>query len=212
MTMEPLNLDPIEIITKRVLPGGEVEVLMRLSERDRERLLADYSARYSIAAQHVSPLSPRDEFYDYLNHLTSVQQAARPQVAKAFFEQHQESVDADVWLKREREGNWSLERCETTAAALPGRQMRCKKPEGHPGGHVYESEPVEEYGEVPEVARFKDPQDDERACRATAVFWPDQEACEAICWLAKGHPEGAHEDQTLGIWDEDELLTFHRED
>lgn len=70
--MKPLNLDPVEIVTKRVLPSGDVEVLMRLSERDKQRLLADPGARYSIAPhQEPKPQSARDEFYDRLHDLSA---------------------------------------------------------------------------------------------------------------------------------------------
>lgn len=49
-----------------------------------------------------------------------------------------------------------------------------------------------------------------RACGATAVFWPDAEACEAVCTRPFGHQPGdVHEDETLGEWREDELTTHH---
>jgi hypothetical protein len=34
-------------------------------------------------------------------------------------------------------------------------------------------------------------------CGARTVFWPDDEACDAECWLPAGH-EGEHEDEILG--------------
>lgn len=37
-------------------------------------------------------------------------------------------------------------------------------------------------------------------CGEITVFWPDVEACEAECWLRKGH-EGDHEDLILGPWE-----------
>lgn len=52
-------------------------------------------------------------------------------------------------------------------------------------------------------------------CRASAVFWPDVEACEAECVLPVGHePADQHKDEILGEWSEDDLLTahLHRED
>ena len=48
MSTQPvLNQDPIDIVTWRVLPSGEVEALLRLSERDMA-LVEDRGARYSI--------------------------------------------------------------------------------------------------------------------------------------------------------------------
>lgn len=50
-------------------------------------------------------------------------------------------------------------------------------------------------------------------CGATTVFWPDDEACDAECVLPKGHaPDDLHVDETLGVWREDELTTFRRDD
>lgn len=47
------------------------------------------------------------------------------------------------------------------------------------------------------------------ACGATAVFWPDDEACEATCNLPRGHePDDRHEDEILGEWTEEELNTW----
>ena len=46
-------------------------------------------------------------------------------------------------------------------------------------------------------------------CGATAVFWPDDEAIDATCFLPCGHePSDVHEDESLGTWTEDELLTY----
>lgn len=39
-------------------------------------------------------------------------------------------------------------------------------------------------------------------CAETTVFWPDMEACEAVCVKYPGH-EGPHEDEILGEWNED---------
>lgn len=47
MTQPVLNQDPIQIVTWRVLPSGEVEALLRLSKRDMA-LVEDRGARYSI--------------------------------------------------------------------------------------------------------------------------------------------------------------------
>ena len=44
-------------------------------------------------------------------------------------------------------------------------------------------------------------------CGATAVFWPEAEACEAECWLPADHPGTRHQAEILGDWDEDELST-----
>lgn len=50
------------------------------------------------------------------------------------------------------------------------------------------------------------------ACGARAVFWPDDEACDAECSLPKGHkPEDVHSDEILGEWTEDELMTTRDE-
>lgn len=37
-------------------------------------------------------------------------------------------------------------------------------------------------------------------CGETAVFWPDVEACDAVCSLYRGHA-GPHEDLVLGWWE-----------
>ncbi|HEY9474408.1 MAG TPA: hypothetical protein VIS06_11225 [Mycobacteriales bacterium] len=44
-------------------------------------------------------------------------------------------------------------------------------------------------------------------CGATAVFWPDDEACDATCIRPWQHPGIVHEDEILGEWDEDDLPT-----
>lgn len=50
-------------------------------------------------------------------------------------------------------------------------------------------------------------------CGARAVFWPEDEGCEAECTLPAGHePEDIHEDPILGEWSEDELRTSHSDD
>lgn len=47
-------------------------------------------------------------------------------------------------------------------------------------------------------------------CGATAVLWPDDEACDAECILPAGHePADVHEDEILGEWSEDDLSTHH---
>ncbi|MFM9635953.1 hypothetical protein [Streptomyces turgidiscabies] len=47
-------------------------------------------------------------------------------------------------------------------------------------------------------------------CGATAVFWPEMEACDAECALPRGHdPADVHKDEILGEWREDELTTEH---
>lgn len=43
-------------------------------------------------------------------------------------------------------------------------------------------------------------------CGAEALFWPDEEACEAVCGLPLGH-DGDHMSPSLGRWDEEELVT-----
>lgn len=50
----------------------------------------------------------------------------------------------------------------------------------------------------------------DEVCGARTVFWPDDEACDATCVLPLGHqPASVHEDEILGQWSEDELLTNH---
>jgi hypothetical protein len=44
-------------------------------------------------------------------------------------------------------------------------------------------------------------------CGARAVFWPDVEACDAECIRPKDHGGTVHEDEILGEWDEDDLVT-----
>lgn len=49
-------------------------------------------------------------------------------------------------------------------------------------------------------------------CGARTVFWPDDEACDAECFLPPGHdPDDVHEDEILGRWSEDELTTHRTE-
>jgi len=42
------------------------------------------------------------------------------------------------------------------------------------------------------------------------MFWPDDEMCEAECVLPDGHPGSIHEDEILGEWNEDYMLTTWR--
>lgn len=50
----------------------------------------------------------------------------------------------------------------------------------------------------------------EEVCRARAVFWPDDEACDAECLLPRGHePAEIHEDEILGEWNEEDMYTSH---
>ena len=46
-------------------------------------------------------------------------------------------------------------------------------------------------------------------CGATAVFWPDDEGCEAVCSWPRGYGGTKHMDETLGSWDEAELTTSY---
>ncbi|WP_225811318.1 hypothetical protein [Streptomyces spinosus] len=49
-------------------------------------------------------------------------------------------------------------------------------------------------------------------CGARTTFWPDVEAIDAECFLPRGHePAQVHEDEALGEWNEDELVTYHPE-
>ena len=49
-------------------------------------------------------------------------------------------------------------------------------------------------------------------CGATAVFWPEVEACDAECMLPRGHePADVHKDEILGEWREEDLTTHHPE-
>jgi hypothetical protein len=53
---------------------------------------------------------------------------------------------------------------------------------------------------------------DAPACGATTVFWPDDEACDAVCALPSGHqPAQVHEDDALGAWNENDMPTTHPE-
>jgi hypothetical protein len=48
-----------------------------------------------------------------------------------------------------------------------------------------------------------------QACGAIAVFWPEVEAIDAECVRPLGHkPADIHEDEILGEWHEDELVTL----
>jgi hypothetical protein len=48
-------------------------------------------------------------------------------------------------------------------------------------------------------------------CGARTVFWPDAEACDAECIRHRGHKGTIHEDEILGTWDEDDMMTVHPE-
>ncbi|MFJ2568989.1 hypothetical protein ACIOYT_01020 [Streptomyces halstedii] len=53
------------------------------------------------------------------------------------------------------------------------------------------------------------PTDTAPKCGARTVFWPDVEAIDAECIRPRGHePANIHEDEILGEWNEDDLLTF----
>jgi hypothetical protein len=48
-------------------------------------------------------------------------------------------------------------------------------------------------------------------CGARTVFWPDVEACDAECIRHRGHKGTIHEDEILGTWDEEDMMTAHPE-
>ncbi len=48
-------------------------------------------------------------------------------------------------------------------------------------------------------------------CGARAVFWPEAEACDAVCGLTV-HESTVHRDHALGEWDEADLVTVHGEE
>lgn len=50
-----------------------------------------------------------------------------------------------------------------------------------------------------------------QACGARTVFWPEVEACEAECIRHRGHKGTIHEDEILGDWDEEDMMTIHPE-
>lgn len=58
------------------------------------------------------------------------------------------------------------------------------------------------------AVRWADHEDYPGLCRARATFWPDDEACEAVCSLPT-HTTGPHRDKVLGEWSDDELLTIY---
>lgn len=49
----------------------------------------------------------------------------------------------------------------------------------------------------------------EPVCGAQATFWPDVEACEAVCTRPPGHGPLPHEDPILGEWTDTELPTTY---
>lgn len=80
------------------------------------------------------------------------------------------------------------------------RTLRCGVPGAANGTIVY----------VVDTAQYLVLADGEwrHLCGARAVFWPDDEACEAVCSLPAGHePADIHEDHILGVWKESELPT-----
>lgn len=48
-------------------------------------------------------------------------------------------------------------------------------------------------------------------CGARTSFWPQVEACEAECSLPP-HDGRIHEDEILGEWDEDDMVTLFPEE
>lgn len=43
-------------------------------------------------------------------------------------------------------------------------------------------------------------------CGARTVFWPDEEACDAVCYLPEDHePAHIHQDEILGEWNEEDM-------
>lgn len=50
------------------------------------------------------------------------------------------------------------------------------------------------------------------ACGARAVFWPDDEACDAECVLDRDPKHARHEDEILGGWTDEELITSYPHD
>lgn len=46
-------------------------------------------------------------------------------------------------------------------------------------------------------------------CGARTIFWPDVEACEAECIRHQGHKGTIHEDEILGDWDEEDMITWN---
>jgi hypothetical protein len=145
---QPLNIDPIEVITKRVLPDGTVEVLMKVSERDRKRLLDDPHARYSIAGHYPLVKVPgadlpscktqREQFYEELHAAMAKRSMVQvtPTVAPTYVTAHltlpmleraKAAMDDPERFRREREGTWPpRERCRA--------HVDCVLVEGHPGG------------------------------------------------------------------------------
>jgi hypothetical protein len=75
-------------------------------------------------------------------------------------------------------------------------------------GATYEEARESARAQVVALKRALDGPQPEPVCGALAVFWPDDECCEAVCFLDLGH-DGQHEDEFLGEWSEEELPTTH---
>jgi hypothetical protein len=94
------------------------------------------------------------------------------------------------------------------AAAGTLAAVRAEESETRFGGWLL-SPPIELPDELEKLrAAITEARETLGLCGARAVFWPDDEACDAECCLLLGHrPAGVHEDEILGEWDEDELPT-----
>lgn len=252
MTQPVLNQDPIEIVTWRVLPSGEVEALMRLSERDMA-LLEDKGARYSIEP------NPRCAYED--GPFRDLRLDGIPLDGGPVGEAAEEGKDIERLVTATLDlvppvrlpgfhrlaPYLNINRSENQAVCNEGlphnvgvprrdghhmlftKGWTCLRSPRHDGAHVattdlgeghdidgkrtywfaewggrYGAEHVVGfigYGQAPALVE-QERQDN--SCKATTVFWPEVEACDATCDKPKGHePANIHEDRILGEWDED---------
>jgi len=126
-----LNRDPIEVITMRVLPGGEVEALLRLSERDMD-LVRDPHPRYSIA--------PNPPVY-YVDGDTVMVLDGGPAGEAA---EHGRDIERAVHarFRQERLGEWVFRRCQ---AVVEGTELQCFLGEDHQGPHTPEGNSIHDH-------------------------------------------------------------------
>lgn len=138
MSTQPLNQDPIEIITQRMLPDGTLEAQLRLSERDAKRLLgSSRDTRFSIGpsippALFVNGLAldggPVGEAAEMGK---DIERAVTARFPMPFFQKHKPPSDEEARALYETQPPPPI-RCGAWVTSGEVR-MRCDLVEGHAG-------------------------------------------------------------------------------
>lgn len=105
MTQQPLNQDPVQVDRVVALDDGGIEMTVRVSKRDYDRLLADPNPSYSLA---LTPGEPSRVELD----------GDELDLRRALYEQ--------TWA--------SPQRCPVSSQTSDG-SLRCDRRAGHQGGH-----------------------------------------------------------------------------